>query len=146
MNPQYDGRKVRTALKDKQHTQKHYYDRTARPLSSLNPGDEIRVRHENTWNPGIVESKADTPRSYVIRTDKGQKLRRNRRHLLKTTENRTTDQPETFYDCQEDIQNDRNYTSNNEFSNSVPQNETGKFTSGGREVKMPKRYEDYVMK
>ena len=99
LNPQYDGVKVQNALKEKQHTQKYYYDRGAKPLQQLNPDDQIRVRNENKWEPATVESKAKTPRSYVIRTERGQKLRRNRRHLMKTTENRS-DEPEIFYDCQ----------------------------------------------
>ena len=79
----------------------------------------------------MVESKADTPRSYNISTDRGQQLRRNRRHLMKTTENRVPE-PDVFYDCQEEIQND-NSVSNNNISN---QEATKKFTSSGREVKI----------
>ena len=75
LNPQYDGVKVQNALKEKQHTQKYYYDRGAKPLQQLNPDDRIRVRNENKWEPATVESKAKTPRSYVIRTERGQKLR-----------------------------------------------------------------------
>ena len=45
-----------------QHTQKYYYDRGAKPLQQLNPDDQIRVRHENKWEPATVESKAKTPR------------------------------------------------------------------------------------
>ena len=139
--PSHDSRKVQNALKKKQDTQKENYDRGAKPLPELNPGDQIRVRNENLWEPGMVESKADTPRSYNISTDRGQQLRRNRRHLMKTTENRVPE-PDVFYDCQEEIQND-NSVSNNNISN---QEATKKFTSSGREVKIPKQYDDFVMK
>ena len=141
LKPSHDSRKVQNALKKKQDTQKENYDRGAKPLPELNPGDQIRVRNENLWEPGIVESKADTPRSYNISTDRGQQLRRNRRHLMKTTENRVPE-PDVFYDCQEEIQND-NSVSNNNISN---QEATKKFTSSGREVKIPKKYDDFVMK
>ena len=93
----------------------------------------------------MVESKAETPRSYNIYTDRDQRLRKNRRHLMKTTENRILE-PEIFYDCQEEIQSDNNSISDNNTSNSVSQYATGKFTSSGREVKIPKKYEDLVMK
>ena len=90
LKPQYhDGANVQNALNERQHIQKYYYDRGAKSLPQLNPGDQIRVRNENKWEPGTVEQRADTPRSYVIQTEKGQKLRRNRRHLLKTSENRS---------------------------------------------------------
>ena len=144
LNPQYDGVKVQNALKEKQHTQKYYYDRGAKPLQQLNPDDQIRVRNENKWEPATVESKAKTPRSYVIRTERGQKLRRNRRHLMKTTENRS-DEPEIFYDCQQEVSNNNNSSSDEQSSNTVPQDDSKKYTSSGREVKLPKRFEDYSM-
>lgn len=145
LNPKYDASKVRAALKKKQQVQKQYYDQGAKPLLELNPGDQIRVRNENSWEPGMVESKANTPRTYNIQTDKGQLLRRNRRHLMKTTENRISE-PEIFYDCQEEVNSDKNSVSDKNTSNSVSQNDTRKFTSSGREVKMPKKYDDFVMK
>ena len=144
LNPQYDGVKVQNALKEKQHTQKYYYDRGAKPLQQLNPDDQIRVRNENKWEPATVESKAKTPRSYVIRTERGQKLRRNRRHLMKTTEN-CSDEPEIFYDCQQEVSNNNNSSSDEQSSNTVPQDDSKKYTSSGREVKLPKRFEDYSM-
>ena len=144
LNPQYDGVKVQNALKEKQHTQKYYYDRGAKPLQQLNPDDQIRVQNENKWEPATVESKAKTPRSYVIRTERGQKLRRNRRHLMKTTENRS-DEPEIFYDCQQEVLNNNNSSSDEQSSNTVPQDDSKKYTSSGREVKLPKRFEDYSM-
>ena len=144
LNPQYDGVKVQNALKEKQHTQKYYYDRGAKPLQQLNPDDHIRVRNENKLEPATVESKAKTPRSYVIQTERGQKLRRNRRHLLKTTENHSNE-PEIFYDCQQEVSNNNNSSSDEQSSNTVPQDDSKKYTSSGREVKLPKRFEDYSM-
>ena len=83
----------------------------------------------------MVEGKADTPRSYNIHTDRGQRLHRNRRHLVKTTENRIPE-PEIFYDCQEEIQSDNNSVLNKNTSNSVSQNTAGKFTSSGFQQSM----------
>lgn len=145
LKPQYDVTKVQTALTEKQCTQKYYYDRGAKPLSQLAPGEQIRVRNENKWEPGTVESKAGTPRSYVVQTERGQKLRRNRRHLLKTTENRA-DEPEIFYDCQEDVPSSDMSNSGEQSSTNDSLHTSKKFTSSGREVKIPKRFDDYVMK
>ena len=60
---------------------------------------------------------------------------------MKTTENRVPE-PDVFYDCQEEIQND-NSVSNTNISNP---NATKMFTSSVREVKIPKKYDDFVMK
>ena len=59
------------------------YDKTAaqRLLRSPFPEDRIRVFNpaSGTWMPGIVQHVADTPRSYLVATEKGGTLRRNRR-------------------------------------------------------------------
>ena len=103
----------------------------------------IRYQNEGDSIDAYVTdlSKADTPRSYNISTDRGQRLRRNRRLLMKATENRVPE-PDVFYDCQEEIQNDNSVSTNN-ISN---QDTTKRYTSSGREVKIPKKYEDFVMK
>ena len=146
LKPQYhDGANVQNALNERQHIQKYYYDRGAKSLPQLNPGDQIRVRNENKWEPGTVEQRADTPRSYVIQTKKGQKLRRNRRHLLKTSENRS-EEPEIFYDCQENISSKNSSNFVEQPSSNISQSDSKKYTSSGRQVKMPMRFDDYVMK
>ena len=146
LKPQYhDGANVQNALNERQHIQKYYYDRGAKSLPQLNPGDQIRVRNENKWEPGTVEQRADTPRSYVIQTEKGQKLRRNRRHLLKTSENRS-EEPEIFYDCQENISSKNSSNFVEQPSSNISQSDSKKYTSSGRQVKMPMRFDDYVMK
>ena len=146
LKPQYhDGANLQNALNERQHIQKYYYDRGAKSLPQLNPGDQIRVRNENKWEPGTVEQRADTPRSYVIQTEKGQKLRRNRRHLLKTSENRS-EEPEIFYDCQENISSKNSSNFVEQPSSNISQSDSKKYTSSGRQVKMPMRFDDYVMK
>ena len=60
LKPNHSSRKVQNALKKKQDTQKENYDRGAKSLPELNQGDQIRVRNENLWESGMVESKADT--------------------------------------------------------------------------------------
>ena len=60
------------------------YNKGARPLPPLNPGDQVRVRDEveKTWSePLTVAGEANGPRSYIIERQEGQRYRRNRRQL-----------------------------------------------------------------
>lgn len=78
-------RAVQATRKKKQATQKLYYNRSAKPLSTLQPGDNIRYQQETgMWKPAVVLQPAETERSYIIRTGEGQTFRRNRRHLINT--------------------------------------------------------------
>ena len=59
---------------------------SGKELPELRPGDKVRLRDGKTWSrKGRVVRKADQPRSYLVKSN-GNILRRNRRHLLKTTE------------------------------------------------------------
>ena len=67
--------------------QKKQYDKTARqPLCPLFPEDRVRGLDpsSNIWEPGVVQRVSDTPRSYLVATEKGAVFRRNRRHLHRT--------------------------------------------------------------
>ena len=66
--------------------QKRYYDRAAKPLAPLHPGDTVRVRNQRTWEPAVVTRKDHSPRSYWVDSGANTELRRNRRHLLRTGE------------------------------------------------------------
>lgn len=70
-----------------QRRQKQYYDKTARTLPALPVGATIRYQlPTGVWKPATVAESAGTPSSYNIITEEGQTLRRNRRHLLRTSE------------------------------------------------------------
>jgi len=73
---------INVKLQLRQDKQKVQCDKTARqPLRSLFPEDPIRVFNpaSGTWMPGIVQNTADTPRTYLVATEKSGTLRRNRR-------------------------------------------------------------------
>jgi len=72
-------------LIDRQERYKQQYDKHAHSLPSLKSGDVVRVRRNRRWEPAVVEAKHQAPRSYIIRGETGI-LRRNRRHLMKTSE------------------------------------------------------------
>ena len=76
-------------LQVRQDKQKKQYDKTTRqPLCPLFPEDRVRILDpsSNIWEPGVVQRVADTLRSYLVATEKGGVLRRNRRHLRRTGE------------------------------------------------------------
>ena len=70
---------------DKKNKRK-YYDKGARPLSDLKPGDVVRYQKGQGWKPAVVTGKHSNPRSYTIRTDTSNTLRRHRCQLRKTYE------------------------------------------------------------
>ncbi|UYV73012.1 K02A2.6-like [Cordylochernes scorpioides] len=63
--------------------QKYYFDRAkgVRELPPLEVNDRVWLTDLKT--PGVIISKADTPRSYMVDTPRG-RVRRNRFHLLPT--------------------------------------------------------------
>ena len=82
---------ARPQLEQRQQPHKAVFDRGSHELTELHPGDVVRVRHNNVWQPAIVRQKDMHPRSYIIKRD-GCRLRRNRRQLQNTAEDesRTT--------------------------------------------------------
>ena len=67
-----------------------YYDRHAKPLKSLELEERVRVIGNGSWVPAVVTEIRSTPRSYVVKTESGNTLRRNRRHLMKAPEPRSS--------------------------------------------------------
>ena len=59
--------------------QKYYYDKHARHLKEMAVGDAVMMMDGNKWKPAkVIAISQDAPRSYVIKTPKGQTYRRNR--------------------------------------------------------------------
>ena len=66
---------------------KFYYDRHAKPLKGLELEERVRVKgNGSSWASAVVTDKWSIPRSYVVKTESGNTLRRNRRHLMKVPE------------------------------------------------------------
>ena len=79
--------KSRPILKDQK--VKEYYDRRAKDLSELAPGTSVRMRvdTDSSWKEtGKIIEKCTRPRSFLVLTSRGNVVRRNRRHLLPTSE------------------------------------------------------------
>ncbi|XP_046558199.1 uncharacterized protein LOC124267324 [Haliotis rubra] len=77
-----DPQVIRNRLLNIGQHQKQQYDKTAKPLGQLIPGDKVRLQSEKGYDKlGVVKDMHDTPRSYIVESD-GRTYRRNRRHLL----------------------------------------------------------------
>ena len=72
---------VRNGLQHEKQRQKRYYDKHAKELTPLRPGQEVLIKSGKTWEPAVVNSLPTEPRSYNVQTSSGQIYRRNRRHL-----------------------------------------------------------------
>ena len=71
------------------HKVKKYHDRRANDLSELAPGTSVRMRidTDSSWKEtGKIIEKCQQPRSYLVLNSRGNVVRRNRRHLLPTSE------------------------------------------------------------
>ena len=74
---------IREHLIARQRNQREYFDRHARstPLPALRTNQDVVFRaKDSTWRTGHVASAAETPRSYIIKTEQGE-YRRNRKHI-----------------------------------------------------------------
>ena len=84
----------RESLCERQARQKKYYDSAGtRELPSLHSGDVVRIQHQGQWQRGVVHSQHASPRSFIVKTEQGTTLRRNRRHLIKTREDHPSCSP-----------------------------------------------------
>ncbi len=72
-------------IQERHDHQRQYYDRNAKPLTPLVPGDVVRMQTSEGWRPAIVKQHAEQPRSYIVHRA-GRRYRRNRRDLLLTHE------------------------------------------------------------
>uniref|UniRef100_A0A3B3QZC1 Gypsy retrotransposon integrase-like protein 1 n=1 Tax=Paramormyrops kingsleyae TaxID=1676925 RepID=A0A3B3QZC1_9TELE len=74
---------IRLKQKALQKRQKTNYDKQTKMLEVLSKNDIVRVEDANCWDKKAVVLEEVNPRSYVVKAENGQILRRNRRSLLK---------------------------------------------------------------
>ncbi|XP_075750004.1 uncharacterized protein LOC142814703 isoform X1 [Rhipicephalus microplus] len=81
-------RKVHSRLQEIRHKQKVYYNRGARDLRALSPGQRASSydTHTRTWSPVVVLGSAGAPRSVLVKTEDGREMRRTREHLREVPE------------------------------------------------------------
>ncbi|KAK2173156.1 hypothetical protein NP493_896g01003 [Ridgeia piscesae] len=66
--------------------QKRYYDHGSNQLKPLETTDTVRVRGDGVWSEKAQVLARVAPNSYLVELERGKRLRRNIRHLLKTQE------------------------------------------------------------
>ena len=76
---------------DQKLKQKEYYDRSARSLVQLQPGDHVHIKDyvTNEWKHQGTVTQMVAPRSYEVHTDNGAILRRNRIDIRSTPQKAT---------------------------------------------------------
>ena len=107
LKPQKPSSEVKEKKKSLKQRQKRNYDKTTATLQPLNQGDTVRLQNmekpstnKPRWSQKGVVVKVLPNRSYQVRTETGEVLRRNRRHLLLTTKPEDPD-PDEWYDAEE---------------------------------------------
>lgn len=66
--------------------QKHWYDKSSKPLRTLDVGETVRVREDKCWKQKAMVIEETAPRTFKVKTENGQIFVRNRVHLLPTKE------------------------------------------------------------
>ena len=81
-----DQEETRAKLEAAQAEGQRHYNKHAQNLPELLDGQNVHVQDpiSKLWIPAKIISKAETPRSYIIETETGRQLRRNRVHIRPT--------------------------------------------------------------
>lgn len=89
-------KKYEQDIQNKTEKTKTYYNRTAKVLKSLVPGQKILYKKNPTsyWSPGMIIEKCQEPKSYVIKDQDGNMYRRNRQHILDTHSEESSKSPQ----------------------------------------------------
>ncbi len=79
---------VKQQLSNRQNKQAAYHNRSSKPRNEFQRGETVRVKvdKEREWTPAIVDHKYSTTRSYVVTTEKGRTIRRNRNAIRSSQE------------------------------------------------------------
>ena len=86
LKPRFTTEEDARALTGRKQRQQYYYNRNAKPLKPITPGETVRMKlpGHDTWSQGTCTESLDN-RSYMVKVGDTQ-YRRNRRHILKTNE------------------------------------------------------------
>ena len=129
-------------MRDRQKRQKYHFDGNAKPLPPLLDSDVVRLRHNNEWTQAIVRQTDVAPRSYVVETQDGSVLRRNRRHLIRTQEDKPIIMPQSDdVNCTPPTADQRLHepSTTSEVSAAPP------LRRSTRSTKLPAHFKDFVM-
>ena len=116
--------------------------------------EKARLHDGQTWKEKgeTVEHLNEPPRLYLIRTENGNIIRRNRKHVLLWKGGNSdsffkneTDDDEYLFNIYKETNKTTNQTPDN-LCNEVEEATNVARTRSGRIVQRPSRYDDYVMK
>ena len=81
---------VQKLLQENQLKQKQFYDRHATERQPFVPGETVQIKKPNSekWTRGIINTKHEAPRSYLVRTEGNVIYRRTSAHIQRRRENR----------------------------------------------------------
>ncbi|CAB4035721.1 Hypothetical predicted protein, partial [Paramuricea clavata] len=84
---------VNVKLQHRQDQRKILYDKSSKFLPTLPARSPVRFFDPGSkvWQPATIQFVASTPRSYVVETERGSFLRRNRKYLHPTGESFSCD-------------------------------------------------------
>ena len=133
---------VHKSLEKKRKQNKVHYDKSAKTLSMLQPGDTVRMQTDRGYDKiAIIERRTNDPRSYIVKCN-GKQYRRNRKHLLPVTETAEQSDDDDIPYPRHDDPNDEQPINDNQC---VQNNPTTYHTRSGRACLPNSRYQnDYV--
>ena len=86
-NPLTHRDEIQSRLSERQDTQKAYHDTHAHNLRPLEAGQPVRIQDHvsGRWNKASITERCEQPRAYLVESENGNILRRNRIHIRETT-------------------------------------------------------------
>ena len=93
-----------TDMETRNHLFNRLQEKNGKELPELLQGQPVRVRDPitKTWIPGTVTQRTAHPRSYIVSTEQGQQLRRNRLHIRSTPSGGDNDNTQTNHNTPEE--------------------------------------------
>ena len=67
---------IRQRLRERQLCRYAFYDRNTKALSHLHAKESVRNRVAREWKPEVFASHYQSPRSYIVKTQRGTELKR----------------------------------------------------------------------
>jgi hypothetical protein len=136
---------VKNGLEKRKEKAEFYYNRNAKDLNELDPGDTVRIRpsgNKQNWTKAKVNGKLNI-RSYQVTTEDGRTYRRNRKHL------RVSHEPyeECLTSPSIDHKSDEDHTENceNPLIEKTNHPETPARRYPKRKIKMPDKFNDFLL-
>ncbi|KAG5875091.1 hypothetical protein JTB14_002147 [Gonioctena quinquepunctata] len=143
-----------TRILKKQAVAKHQYDKVCRERKELNVGQNITIKKNNQWEPGVVMKKASTPRFYIVEDADGTEYRRNSIHSRVSKGDNLVSEHTNICDngsekgeiiADGSLENDKNISTSNEEPSSHIHEENQQNYRSKRNITLPNRFRDFIM-